>query len=511
VSKSLRELPIPELCRLISIAVERLQEANCSTRESPLLSLHLCHAFDALNQAIDALTSEQLKVLNFLGHSKRVRISGCAGSGKTLVAAEKACRLDAAGLRVLVLCHSPYLARYISTLLLGTGVDVESFDAWLHKYLGDPPSTSDEARWTHTHKPNDKEIDEAFDAIVNSRRSYDAIIVDEAQDFRPEWWVLVEAALAEKAGGFLYIFHDDKQQLDRKYVPDYPIAEPHLDLSRNIRNSGNVYKVVKYYNRASPPIEEELSGMGNAVALYLPFPDPALCLQVALCRVRQHYPGSDRILLICSETTVTRSGVHSGSAYEVAAVWQEAIFVQLLRLIESLESLDASQKLLWRHRLDNMCAAMSVGREPAPSDVRLVNRFVASLPISALEPSNVRWAVQEHQLHIRTGAAGTEHIRKCVGLLRKPNWHKFLPIAHFRSLAKDDIIVVTPGSAKGLEADVVVMMVEQYDAYTETEYYIAISRARHSVFFVLTGKEHSLPRGIRENLVDYYQRISTKP
>ena len=64
----------------------------------------------------------------------------------------------------------------------------------------------------------------------------------------------------------------------------------------------------------------------------------------------------------------------------------------------------------------------------------------------------------------------------------------------------------TPGEAKGLEADVIVMLVKNVMSYSEAEYYVAISRARHGVFFVTLGQDAALPIGLREILqqIDNY-------
>ena len=53
------------------------------------------------------LTEEQYDVLDMLERHTRAAIGGCAGSGKTFLAAEKARRLASQGFRVLVVCLQP--------------------------------------------------------------------------------------------------------------------------------------------------------------------------------------------------------------------------------------------------------------------------------------------------------------------------------------------------------------------------------------------------------------------
>lgn len=52
------------------------------------------------------LTDAKMLALSFLGDRKRVAIAGCAGSGKTMLAIEKALRLQSLGLKVLLTCFN---------------------------------------------------------------------------------------------------------------------------------------------------------------------------------------------------------------------------------------------------------------------------------------------------------------------------------------------------------------------------------------------------------------------
>jgi len=63
--------------------------------------------------ALVRLTEEQFNILEVLCAFPRVGISGGAGTGKTLVAMERARRLAAEGRRVLLLCYNRGLAAYL--------------------------------------------------------------------------------------------------------------------------------------------------------------------------------------------------------------------------------------------------------------------------------------------------------------------------------------------------------------------------------------------------------------
>ena len=66
-------------------------------------------------RAILRLSERQYGVLKVLAANRRVAVSGPAGSGKTLLAAEKARRLAGLGLRTLLTCFNRALADHLRT------------------------------------------------------------------------------------------------------------------------------------------------------------------------------------------------------------------------------------------------------------------------------------------------------------------------------------------------------------------------------------------------------------
>ena len=49
-------------------------------------------------------------------------------------------------------------------------------------------------------------------ALDKLPRRFDAIIVDEGQDFLDSWWDPLMLSLSDLKGGIVYVFHDDNQQ-----------------------------------------------------------------------------------------------------------------------------------------------------------------------------------------------------------------------------------------------------------------------------------------------------------
>ncbi|MEC4991299.1 MAG: NERD domain-containing protein/DEAD/DEAH box helicase, partial [Oscillatoria sp. PMC 1068.18] len=59
------------------------------------------------------LSEQQFRILDFLGRHRRAAISGCAGSGKTLLAMEKVRRLREQEFTVLLVCYNRGLAKFL--------------------------------------------------------------------------------------------------------------------------------------------------------------------------------------------------------------------------------------------------------------------------------------------------------------------------------------------------------------------------------------------------------------
>lgn len=70
-------------------------------------------------------------------------------------------------------------------------------------------------------------------------KRFDAIVIDEAQDFADSWWDPVLAALRDPDNGGLFVFIDEGQRVfDRQGTPPVPLVP--LILDQNIRNTRQI-------------------------------------------------------------------------------------------------------------------------------------------------------------------------------------------------------------------------------------------------------------------------------
>jgi hypothetical protein len=191
------------------------------------------------------LTEQQFVVLDMLARHPRAAISGCAGSGKTFLAAEKARRLAAQGFRVLMLCFNLLLAEHLRRGLADVeAVDVHGFYE-LCEHVVREAGRATQAGDDHTAYTA---LSEAFAESVDiAAGRYDALIVDEAQDFRPEWWLPLQLLLKDPDQGPLYVFFDANQRLFP--VPaGLPIVDEPYELNVNCRNTQRINRLLASYH-----------------------------------------------------------------------------------------------------------------------------------------------------------------------------------------------------------------------------------------------------------------------
>lgn len=210
----------------------------------------------------EALSRDQGRVLDLLGSQSRVEIRGGAGSGKTWLAVEKARRLAKDGQRVALMCYSRGLAEYLKRRVeILPPAQRPSYVGTFHG-LGTgwgvlPGSDDDSAYWEHT-------LPEMMVSLAGEQpltERFDAVVVDEAQDFAETWWPAVLAALRAPDTGSLYVFSDEKQRVfARQGRP--PVALTLIDLNENMRNTK---QIAGTFSSLAPALMKVRGGDGDPV------------------------------------------------------------------------------------------------------------------------------------------------------------------------------------------------------------------------------------------------------
>jgi superfamily I DNA/RNA helicase len=243
------------------------------------------------------LTEGQYRVLDFLNRQRRAAICGCAGSGKTLVAVEKATRLAKGGLRTLFTCFNKALAHDLR-LKLGSIENLQIINfhdlcAQLAEKAGNLPELVREEEFY------DRLLPEALvPAAEKLGVRYDAIVVDEGQDFQDHWWIPLQFLLEEPDDGILYIFYDDNQRI---YVPkgDFPVRTPPFSLTVNCRNTQAIHRVVnRFYKSSDRPTALGPAGRPVEVISYKNRPEMLAHVQRVLAHFSEEGIPAEEIVVL---------------------------------------------------------------------------------------------------------------------------------------------------------------------------------------------------------------------
>ncbi|MGE5580207.1 MAG: NERD domain-containing protein [Bacillota bacterium] len=211
-----------------------------------------CRFFAGMDEEIDrydresrkVLTDEQERILDETELDKRKVFFGAAGTGKTFLALEKARRLKRAGKRVFLTCFNRNLATYMASQVPSEVVCGSFHDYLLGQLaragrgLQEPPEGTEMSRFYDEILPT---AGFEYFAEAPMEEKFDAIIVDEGQDFSENWYTCLKAMLRDENDGELYVFADPNQDLFRHNIDALrAMGVSQHRLTRNLRNTEHI-------------------------------------------------------------------------------------------------------------------------------------------------------------------------------------------------------------------------------------------------------------------------------
>ena len=241
------------------------------------------------------MTIEQMYLLDYLEEQEEAAIHGVAGTGKTVLAVQKAKSLAQTD-RVLFLCFNRFLKTHLEeTCTDSTNISFFTLDGLVGAFTG-----------AFSQSP-----DERTDAISEFLMDWDEyelpfkhIVVDEGQDFADMHLQLLHD-IAQAHHGDFYVFYDRNQFVQGLRYPEWlDKMDCRLVLSRNCRNT----KEIAITSTRPIGIDENRirmrreSAVGGTIKPNLFFAEDKSILKEYLCRLIRKYisaglAGTDIVVL----------------------------------------------------------------------------------------------------------------------------------------------------------------------------------------------------------------------
>lgn len=234
-------------------------------------------------------TDSQLDAYQAILRQERAVVLGEAGTGKTVLAVDRAQRLVDAGMRTLLLCHRAGALAFIGTLM-GTRarrkLDLKQPQVLtIAHFAGLLDALAEETEQSHPRPESAALPDWLLSTAEQVGLRFDALVVDEGQEFTPAQLEALMWLLPDPEHSPVYIFADPFQhsarfstvRLGRDYMRGRykwhpPTDMPIVTLVDNVRNSTEISQAVGHFladqestARISGPEPEVLTREPNRV------------------------------------------------------------------------------------------------------------------------------------------------------------------------------------------------------------------------------------------------------
>ena len=265
------------------LSTAELREARQILRPDVETALSLGGYLTGLDDRLVQLTNEQIRASRRMAANPRTVVRGAAGTGKSIIALDRACRHCAEGRQVLYLCFNRLLATHLKAGLKRTRnselVQVHSVHALYRKLIEDAGllarlQAQDQRASDFFSKWFPELATEAL--CEGSHAGWDVLVVDEAQDLlTPEHLDVFDLLLKEGLGrGNWHLFLDpqqniygeDIQSIVRDRIAGY--APAFEDLYENCRNSRQVAVQTSIISGIDLPVTGAPDGPDTVVHYY---------------------------------------------------------------------------------------------------------------------------------------------------------------------------------------------------------------------------------------------------
>lgn len=192
------------------------------------------------NQAAIILTEEQERILEETEEDHRKIFFGAAGTGKTFIGMKKALDLAEQGKKVLLTCYNKHLVTVFNKYASHENIIGTNFHDFLTETLKNNGYSFDEpSDWNEFYEETLPNLMYDLFSLKEENEKFDAIIVDEGQDFKESWYLCLDEMI--KQDGHFYIFADRHQNLfgnGLDSIKDFQMSKHKLTI--NLRNTQKI-------------------------------------------------------------------------------------------------------------------------------------------------------------------------------------------------------------------------------------------------------------------------------
>lgn len=260
-------------------------------------------------------TAFQEMLMESITRNPRMQIEGVAGSGKSLLVQWETSRLVAEGKRVVVLCYNDLLAEQMQNTFKKKGFDdsqvvAASFHKLACKYV-----RAAKVKGFARHEPEEgADMTEYYKAAADNlapaiqelrkkkKQLFDALIIDEGQDFESAWINATLQLLKDPEKGIVRFFYDSHQAIykGRDFSANKTIsAMPVMVLKRGYRSTKKILEwVYDNTNIRIPCYDETPTGRPVDVRTYTEPAEQEELLRKEITRLRKKGVGPEDILVV---------------------------------------------------------------------------------------------------------------------------------------------------------------------------------------------------------------------
>jgi ATP:corrinoid adenosyltransferase len=190
---------------------------------------------------IEEMSASQSTLVRSWRRNRMIDVAGGAGTGKTWLAMEQARQWGKDGLAVAFLSYTKGVAEMVKrTMAELPDKERPAFIGTLHAlgyHWGVKPVSSGNQHYWENELP--AQYVQAAKKL-NDDQKFDAVVIDEAQDFADSWWDVIWAIAKNPDELRLAVLRDDSQSVfqGRLGRPDVPMAA--FDLDTNYRNGRQI-------------------------------------------------------------------------------------------------------------------------------------------------------------------------------------------------------------------------------------------------------------------------------